>query len=163
MGLEKVIHVNRWGVFEVSLNGTDEGNPFVEQTLTGIFTSKDESVCVNGFYDGDGVYRIRFMPSYEGEYSFVLHATFTKQVFSGTFVVDPPKANNHGPVHVHDTYHFSYADETPYISIGTTAYVWHLQNEQTKEQTLKTLQDSAFNKLRFCIFPKHYVWLGCQK
>ena len=77
MGLEKVIHVNRWGVFEVSLNGTDEGNPFVEQTLTGIFTSKDESVCVNGFYDGDGIYRIRFMPSYEGEYSFVLHATFT--------------------------------------------------------------------------------------
>ena len=133
MGLEKVIHVNRWGVFEVSLNGTDEGNPFVEQTLTGIFTSKDESVCVNGFYDGDGIYRIRFMPSYEGEYSFVLHATFTKQVFSGTFVVDPPKENNHGSVHVQDTYHFSYADGTPYISIGTTAYVWHLQNEQTKE------------------------------
>lgn len=158
MGLEKVIHVNRWGVFEVSLNGTDEGNPFVEQTLTGIFTSKDESVCVNGFYDGDGIYRIRFMPSYEGEYSFVLHATFTKQVFSGTFVVDAPKENNHGPVHVQDTYHFSYADGTPYISIGTTAYVWHLQNEQTKEQTLKTLQDSSFNKLRFCIFPKHYVY-----
>ena len=158
MGQENPIHVNRWGVFEATINGTSEGNPFVEQTFTGIFTSKEESVFVNGFYDGEGVYKIRFMPSYEGSYSFVLHASFTKQVISGTFIVDPPKENNHGPVHVKDTYHFEYADGTPYVSIGTTAYVWHLQDEETKKQTLASLKDTAFNKMRFCIFPKHYVY-----
>jgi hypothetical protein len=27
-----------------------------------------------------------------------------------------------------------------------------------QEQTLKTLASSPFNKIRFCVFPKHYVW-----
>jgi hypothetical protein len=155
---QEVIHVNKWGVFEATIPGNAEGNPFVDEVLTGIFTSENESVFINGFYDGDGIYKIRFMPSYEGTYSFVLHASFTKQVFSGTFIVDAPKENNHGPVHVKDQYHFEYADGTPYVSIGTTSYVWHLQDEETKNQTLESLKNSPFNKMRFCVFPKHYVY-----
>ncbi len=155
---QEMIHVNKWGVFEASIKGSEEGNPFVDEVFTGIFTSENESVFVNGFYDGDGIYKIRFMPSYEGNYSFVLHASFTKQVFSGNFFVDPAKENNHGPVHVKDQYHFEYADGTPYVSIGTTSYVWHLQDEETKNQTIESLKNSPFNKMRFCIFPKHYVY-----
>lgn len=158
MSEEKLMHVNRWGIFEVQIKGTAEGNPFIEQNFTGIFTSKEESVAVNGFYDGEGIYKIRFMPSYEGKYSFVLRATFTDQVFSGAFYVDQAGENNHGPVHVDHTYHFAYADGTPYVSIGTTSYVWHLQDEETKENTLNTLKNSPFNKMRFCVFPKHYVF-----
>lgn len=154
----ETIHVNKWGVFEASIKGNSEGNPFIDEVFTGIFTSENESVCINGFYDGDGLYKIRFMPSYEGNYSFVLHASFTEKVFSGSFIVDSPKENNHGPVHVKDQYHFEYADGTPYISIGTTSYVWHLQDEETKQSTLKTLKDASFNKMRFCVFPKHYVY-----
>lgn len=151
-------HVNRWDVFEVQLEGTKEGNPFLEQTFTGIFTSKDESVKVNGFYDGDGIYKIRFMPRYEGKYTFVLRATFIEGTLAGAFFSDPAVGNNHGPVHVEDTYHFAYADGTPYISIGTTSYVWHLQSEDTKRDTLASLRNSPFNKIRFCIFPKHYIY-----
>lgn len=158
MEKEKVIHVKRWGMFEVSLKGPSEGNPFVEQSLTGIFTSKEESIIVNGFYDGDGVYKMRFMPSYEGSYSFVIRTSFSDKGFSGFFVVDPPLENNHGPVRVKDTYHFAYEDDTPYVSIGTTSYVWHLQDEDTKRETLETLKNNVFNKMRFCIFPKHYVF-----
>lgn len=158
MSEEKMMHVNRWGIFEVQIKGPSEGNPFLEQNFNGIFTSSDESVIVNGFYDGDGIYKIRFMPSFEGQYSFVLHASFTEQVFSGTFYVDQSGENNHGPVHVDNKYHFAYADGTPYISMGTTSYVWHLQDEETKKQTLNTLKNSTFNKMRFCVFPKHYVY-----
>lgn len=158
MKQEKIQHVKRWDVFEISLSGPSKGNPFTEQTLTGVFTSEKEKTSVNGFYDGNGIYKIRFMPSFEGNYSYILKAGFTDHVISGSFIVDPPEVNNHGPVHVKDTYHFEYADGTPYVSIGTTAYVWHLQDEKTKKQTLNTLKDSAFNKLRFCIFPKHYVY-----
>lgn len=155
---EKVIHVKRWGMFEAVLKGPSEGNPFLEQSLTGIFTNKEESIIINGFYDGNGVYKMRFMPSYEGSYSFVIRASFSEKAFSGFFMVDPPLENNHGPVQVKDTYHFSYADGSPYISLGTTSYVWHLQDEETKKQTLESLKNSAFNKMRFCIFPKHYVY-----
>lgn len=30
----------------------------------------DRSVLVLGFYDGDGVYRIRFMPEHQGKWTF---------------------------------------------------------------------------------------------
>lgn len=36
--------------------------------------------------------------------------------------------------------------------------MWELQDEKTKKETIETLKNSAFNKIRFCIFPKHYVY-----
>lgn len=57
---------------------------------------------------------------------------------------------------VANTYHMAYEDGTPYYSIGTTCYVWELQSDELIEQTFETLKNSAFNKIRFCIFPKHY-------
>ena len=70
------MEVKKWGVFELSLAGPSEGNPFTEQHLEGIFSGKEESKVVEGFYDGDGIYRIRFMPSYTGKYSYVIRASF---------------------------------------------------------------------------------------
>ena len=151
-------YVKRWGVFEETVNGPKEGNPFTEQTITGLFNSENESVKVTGFYDGEGIYRIRFMPSYEGKYDYVIHTSFLEEDISGTFEAVPAEKNSHGPVRVKDKYHFAYADGTPYISMGTTCYVWELQDEKTKKETLETLKNSAFNKIRFCIFPKHYVY-----
>lgn len=151
-------HVNRWGVFEETVKGPKEGNPFTEQVVTGEFTSENESVKVSGFYDGEGIYRIRFMPSYEGKYDYIIHTSFTDEDICGSFEVVPAEENSHGPVRVKDKYHFAYADGTPYISIGTTCYVWELQDEKTKRETLETLKNSSFNKIRFCIFPKHYVY-----
>ena len=57
--------VERWGMLEVSVNGPTEGNPFTEQSFFGTFTSKNEKVRATGFYDGEGVYKVRFMPSFE--------------------------------------------------------------------------------------------------
>ena len=155
---EYTAKVNKWGVFEAVLEGTAEGNPFAEQRVSGIFTSRNESVVTEGFYDGEGIYRIRFMPSYEGKYTFVLKPSWTNESYTGKFYVDAAEEGNHGPVRTVNTHHFAYEDGTPYISIGTTAYVWALQNDELAEETLKTLEDSAFNKIRFCVFPKHYVY-----
>ena len=62
----------RWGVFEASLPGKTEGNPFTDYTMEATFVSRGETVHVNGFYDGDGMYRVRFMPSFPGEYTLSL-------------------------------------------------------------------------------------------
>lgn len=148
--------IGRWGVFEVSCAGICEGNPFVERTITGTFAGPRETVKTDGFYDGDGVYRVRFMPSYEGEYTFRIEGNYGGGVQEGSFVVGPPAEGNHGPVRVANTYHFAYEDGTPYYSVGTTCYVWELQPDELVAETLETLQKSAFNKIRFCIFPKHY-------
>jgi hypothetical protein len=70
--------------------------------------------------------------------------------------VGPPGAGNRGPVRVHDTCHFAYADGTRHTSVGTTCYAWTHQREELQRQTLKTLRSAPFNKMRMCVFPKHY-------
>lgn len=148
--------VEKWGVFEVRAEGERTGNPFVERSLSATFIGAHERVTVEGFYDGDGVYIVRFMPSYEGEYRYVLEGSYGGGRREGAFTVTPPGPGNHGPVHVAGACHFAYADGTPYYPLGTTCYVWELQSDARISETLESLRESAFNKLRFCVFPKHY-------
>jgi hypothetical protein len=67
--------------------------------------------------------------------------------------VTSAKPNNRGPVRVADTFHFAYADGTPFKQIGTTSYGWIHQSEALSRQTLNTLATAPFNKLRMAIFP----------
>jgi hypothetical protein len=148
--------VEQWGIAEVICYGPSDGNPFLEQSIKGRFRGKNETVIVDGFYDGDGLYKVRFMPSFPGHYTFSVEGSFLEKEVEGTFLVIPASKGNHGPVRVAGTYHFAYEDGTPYYSIGTTCYVWELQNDERIAQTIESLEAARFNKIRFCIFPKHY-------
>ena len=53
----------QWGQHEIVLKGPADGNPFLDVELSATFTQGDRSLKVAGFYDGNGTYRIRFMPS----------------------------------------------------------------------------------------------------
>ena len=44
--------VERWELFELSLDGPREGNPFVDVALSAQFRHGDRAVEVQGFYDG---------------------------------------------------------------------------------------------------------------
>ncbi len=149
--------VERWGVFEASMPGKAEGNPFVDCSITATFTGRNESVTVLGFYDGNGAYKVRFMPSFEGEYAFRVEGSFSEEVFEGAFTVTKPQAGNRGPVRTRG-YHFEYEDGTPYYPLGTTCYAWELQSEELQRKTLDTLRGGYFNKIRYCVFPKHYLY-----
>lgn len=146
----------RWGIQEIAVKGPEEGNPFTEHWIRGVFQGKNEKKEAEGFYDGEGIYRVRFMPSFEGEYTFRVEADFLEAPMEGAFRALPAAQGNHGPVRVADTWHFAYEDGTPYYSVGTTCYVWELQSDKRIEQTLASLKEARFNKIRFCIFPKHY-------
>lgn len=148
--------VEKWDFIEVTCEGKSDKNPFVDYQINGIFYSKNEKKSVDGFYDGDGIYKVRFMPSFEEEYNFKIEGNFSDEKYQGKFKVIKAGHNNHGPVRVANTFHFAYEDGTPYYSIGTTCYVWELQPEELQRKTLETLKNSAFNKIRFCILPKHY-------
>ena len=147
--------VEQWDVFEVSLKGPDAGNPFLDVRLTATFTNGAVTKDVAGFYDGGGVYRIRFMPEQAGEWRYETQSNRWELTGrSGVFRVAPPSPDNHGPVRVFNTYHFAYADGTPYRPVGTTAYSWTHRTAEMEEQTLRTLADSPFNKLRMAVFPQ---------
>jgi hypothetical protein len=71
-------------------------------------------------------------------------------------MVDPPSAGNHGPVRPFKTYHFAYADGTPFFVLDTTSYSWVNRDAALQERTLSALGHSGFTKLRFGLFPKWY-------
>ena len=148
--------VERWGMLELSLPGKKEGNPFTDYEIRGRFTGEKEDVAVPGFYDGDGVWKVRFMPSFTGEYRYTVSGSFADAETSGVFTVTVPSEGNHGPVRVKHRYHFAYADGTPFYPLGTTCYVWTQQPDERIRETLRSLEEARFNKIRFCILPKHY-------
>ena len=112
-----------------------------------------------GFYDGAGVYRVRFMPEKTGTWKYETSSSAAELAGrAGEFSVTNASSANHGPVRVAHTFHFAYADGTPYKELGTTCYAWLHQPEALQEQTLQTLAGAPFNKIRFCVFPKHYTW-----
>jgi len=152
--------VERWGLFEAALKSSKPyANPFTDVDLTARFECDGETIVVKGFHDGDGTWRIRCMPTKEGRWTFRTQSTDPElDGKTGEFACGPPARGNHGPVRVARTWHFAYADGTPYFQIGTTCYAWIHQTEALQAQTLRTLARSPFNKIRFCIFPKSYTY-----
>lgn len=149
--------VEKWDYFEVEYVADTGGNPFLDVRFEADFTLNHRTVKLTGFYDGNGVYKLRFMPETEGTWRFTTHSNVSAlNGQQGEFECIPPTGINHGPVRVSNRYHFAYADGTPYRPVGTTCYVWNLQGDELEEQTLTTLKNAPFNKMRMCIFPKRY-------
>ena len=150
-----VPQVEQWDVYEVVLKGPEEGNPFLDVRLAATFSDGHRTHEVDGFYDGEGVYRIRFMPEAPGSWRYETRSNrWDLTGRSGVFTVTPAREGNRGPVRVAHTYHFAYADGTPFKPIGTTAYSWTHRGEAMEEQTLETLAAAPFNKLRMAVFPQ---------
>jgi hypothetical protein len=152
-------NVEKWKVYEITLGGPSSGNPFKEVKLSGRFINDNDTISNSGFYDGDGIYKIRFMPQKEGKWTYLTTSNDNKlDNKKGSFICTPALKDNHGPVVVKDTFYFAYADGTPHHSFGTTCYGWVHQGDSLAELTLKTLSKGYFNKIRMCIFPKSYDW-----
>lgn len=151
--------IERWSIFELEITGPDSGNPFMDVELTAVFSKEHRKIYIDGFYDGAGVYRIRFMPDTEGEWTYETESNAADLTgVSGGFVCTPARGGNHGPVRVSRAVRFAYEDGTPYVPVGTTCYAWTHQGDALEEQTIETLRSAPFNKMRMCLFPKHYVF-----
>jgi hypothetical protein len=152
--------IEQWDFLQLALPGPESGNPFLDVELSARFTHGDATVVdVTGFYDGGGTYRVRFMPTRLGPWRYETRSN-AKALHgkTGTFTCVPATGNNHGPVGVHNTFHFRHADGTPYRQIGTTCYAWTHQDDELEERTLATLSGAPFNKIRMCVFPKRYAF-----
>ncbi|MDN3242192.1 DUF5605 domain-containing protein [Glycomyces tritici] len=148
----------RWGVYEVELRGPAEGNPFTEVDLAAVFDDGEREMRVGGFYDGDGIYRVRFMPDAEGHWTFTTASNAPAlDGVTGEFTCTPPAPGAHGPVRA-DGFHFAHGDGTRYLPVGTTAYAWTHQVQRLRDQTRRTLAAGPFNKVRMCLLPKWYQY-----
>ena len=151
----RLMSVEQWGIYELTLNGPKEGNPFTEVTLAATFAQDSRTIQAKGFYDGEGAYKVRFMPDRPGRWAYRTAGNRRElDGLSGQFDCTPASAGNHGPVGVVGTYHFAHADGAPYRPIGTTCYCWAHSQPAQRERTLATLRASPFNKVRMCVLPK---------
>lgn len=153
---QKTNYVEKWGMYEVTLKGPSTGNPFVGIDLSAEFTDGERIFESDGFYDGDEIFKIRFMPDKEGVWTYKTKSN-RKELDGkeGQFTCTPASPGNHGPVQVRNQYHFEYRNGTPYYPFGTTIYEWVFQTEETRQQTLETLKSAPFNKARFLLVPPY--------
>ncbi|GAB2964624.1 DUF5605 domain-containing protein [Streptomyces pseudoechinosporeus] len=167
--------VERWGLFEVTLDGPADGNPYADVELSASFQQRNRIVRVDGFYDGPydgaddgsceasndasydgaGRYKLRFMPDRTGTWRYTTDSTDPRlDGRTGTFECTPAGPGNHGPVRVAGPHGFVHADGTRHVPLGTTCYHWtHQLDTAREEQTLRELTAAPFTKMRMCLLP----------
>ena len=149
--------VEQYSVFEIGYKGATAGNPYTDVQLGAEFKFRDRTYYCDGFYDGEGIYRVRFMPDETGEWTYKTQSNRPEMnAKEGSFTCSPHSPGNHGPVKVRNTFDFGYADGTPFYPVGTTCYAWVHQPDDLVQQTLATLSKTAFNKIRMTVMPKTY-------
>ena len=143
-------------------------NPFTDGSIAGDFeqAGSAERVAVEGFCDSaDGsVYRIRFMPSKSGAYTF--HATFkagaVTQAYSGSFTaVD---RHRRGPLRIDPAYpwHFMWEGTGEhYFFNGTTAF-WLMgwRDERTIDYSIDRLAALKVNRMRVDVAGRTSTFYG---
>jgi hypothetical protein len=153
--------VERWGRFELELGGNSGGeNPYLDSPFEAAFIHEESGTATlaAGFCDGEGVFRLRFMPERLGRYSYRTSSRHRSlDGVEGGFECVPAGKDNHGPVRVAKRFHFSYADGKPCFVMGSTAYAWTCRPREVRAQTLASLSAYGFNKVRMLFFPKRYI------
>lgn len=152
--------VAQWDIWEYELKAECTGNPYLDIEFWGVFALDNRKVRVPGFYDGDGVFKLRFCPDQPGNWQLTTESEFAAlNAKTASFSVSAPRDGVRGPVKVRNQFHFGYADGTPYFPFTTTCYAWTHQPIEMQEQTFQSLAEpKAFNKLRMCVFPKNYPY-----
>lgn len=150
--------MRQYETFELVIQGEKSGAADVSAT----FSCGDREWVVKGFGDGEGRYVVRFLPEVAGEYTWKISGIKDCETgeYEGRAICEPvsPSASDkqgHGIVRA-DGLHFRYADGTWFKPFGTTVYALIHQEDELVETTMETLRNAPFNKVRFCIFPKHY-------
>lgn len=159
--------VEKYKVFEIELKEVRE-KKIDSPDIIGVFTHGNKEYRTKGFYAGNNCYKVRFSPDEEGTWEYRIYSAENLiESVEGIFTCKEAAAENHGMVvrkstdfsaETEDTYKFQYADGTRYMPFGTTCYAWIYQGEKVCEETIKCLEKSPYNKIRMCVFPKHYVY-----
>ena len=151
-----VIEVPRWEMHEFSVKAKAHvDNPFRDTALVGEFISPSGKTNVlDGFYDGDETWRLRFAPNEEGEWSYLLRGEGVAILQRGK--IRCSQARGHGFIRVHpeNPYAFAYADGTPFFPMGDTCYGLYDDSPITpalRGEYIKARRAQHFNFVRMSV------------
>jgi len=144
--------LRQYETFELKFQVENQTSGYDDMSITAQFQCGKEQKTVRGFYDGNGVFKVRFFPDKAGEYTWKISGAVNDE---GCAACESADDRQHGMVKAVGK-HFEYEDGTRFIPFGTTVYALLHQEDALVEQTLKTLRHAPFNKIRMCLFPKDY-------
>lgn len=144
--------MRQYETFEIALQGEVLTSEWAQIDLIATFTDCSGETQVKGFYAGDGIYKVRFLPEHTGEVSWKIEGVLKAE---GSEMCEPAQEGQHGIVRAKGTA-LCFSDDTWFHAFGTTIYGLAHQTEELMQETMETLAENPFNKVRMCLFPKHY-------
>lgn len=144
--------MRQYEMFELAFQGAEPEGSQAVVDLEAEFVCGEEIRKVKGFYAGEGTYRVRFYPRKAGIWSWRVAGAVCGE---GKEECLPAREGVHGIVHP-EGLHFRHEDGAWYRPFGTTVYALVHQEKALIDTTMRTLSQAPFNKVRFCVFPKHY-------
>lgn len=139
------------GMYEITLQGTDPGEQFDENFYLHVtFTLPDGSErTVEGFHDGEGLYRARAYAMQTGVWQWQTVSSATElDGQSGQFAVVGSELPGKLQKHIDDPYQFEYGNGDWFVHLGDTAYRWVNFAESDWQAYLEQADQVGFNKLR---------------
>ena len=107
--------ISKYSRFELTLSVKVSGNPFADIMFEANFSNGDVSYVVPGFYDGEDLFRVRYMPLKEGIWTYETRSNIAELNGKiGEFECTAALQGKHGPVRVSNTFHFAYDDGTAF-------------------------------------------------
>ncbi len=157
------VTIEQYHSHEFALPAVVEGNPF-DIELTGEFTGPGNiRLRVPGFYDGNGIWKIRFSPTRQGSWSLrtvspapTLHGKTEANIFG--------IANRHPQIHgglradPEHPYHFVYEDGTRYFLMGYECdWLWALAPD-AQRRLIDQIAARGFNHVLVNLYAHDTTW-----
>ncbi|MCK5135908.1 MAG: DUF4038 domain-containing protein [Bacteroidales bacterium] len=164
--------VSIWNRFEIRLESEqDYTNPlYAVRSFYAVFTAPSgRAQKINGFWDGEKVWKIRFMPDETGEWSYFTHCSDTTNgglhSRSGSFECTLNSSQHRiyakGRItRESGNYHLNYEDGTPFFWVGCTA--WNGGLKSTPEEWnhyLEQRSENGYNVIQLVATQ----WRGCDQ
>jgi len=149
-------NVERWDTYELNFRGGTYVNPFRDIGLTATFRHESgRTIRVNGFYDGDVTWRLRFMSVELGRWTYTTESTDpTLDGKTGAFVCTRSiKPYLHGPIRAQGL-HFIHADGTRRFLISTRLSC-QFADPRVWKPLLAFLKEHSINRVLFIMGGVH--------
>ncbi|MCS7186979.1 MAG: DUF5060 domain-containing protein [Armatimonadota bacterium] len=149
--IQAPIKVGKWDLWEATLKSDRRYfNPFAELTVLATFRSPSgKTLTVEGFYDGNRTWKVRFMPDEVGQWRWFIRAEPPDERLSASGRFECIQSQLRGPLKVHpqNPLWFAFADGTPVYLLSF--HLWNLDamEEKTLAKTLDFLKAQGFNAI----------------
>jgi len=121
---EQAAEVGRYEPFEVTIKapGTGGSRPYRDVSLKGLFKGPSQTIEIEGFWDGDDLWKVRMAPTELGAWSYQISGSSPALSRSGTFTC--VASGSHGFVRRNPArpYSFMYDDGTTWLWKGDTSW-----------------------------------------